>query len=384
MFKKPFTTYNFHQDLFEKHQIPDVFTSIKLPFSGKTIENYNVTNTNSSNASLQLVPDYLSCKPLVGFKTKQVFQKLGFAANLSNCNTIEAYIKNHLKSNFRYKVKKSIKRAEACLEVHYKVFYGAITKEEYNALMPRFHKMLDTRFKGLNTKNLSLQNWSHYQSITYQAINQKRASLFVMYSGGAPIAFTLNFHFKNLVYFSIPTFNLDYSKFTLGNITMYKNIEWCINNNFDWYDLGYGAFDYKVSWSNATYRFKHLLVLKSKLSLGPLYANILSCKYKLINYLISKRFNVAIRHFKNSLSSKKAETFQGYEFEIIKTIDFNTAKEINYWAPEFRSLRKPILDFLYSNIENINDIRVYQLAQTNVFAVSGKKNKIKIKTVNKQ
>lgn len=373
---------DFYRNLFELNKIPIAYDELFFEFnnvsniSNKSYTKYVLPSTQKIH-SFQLVPNYLKTEIKEGLTQKKIFQKYGYAANLMECNSIEDYIKTNFKSSFRNNVKRSIKRLEASFDINYKMFYGDIVFEEYTSLMTSFHEMLSKRFQQLNVRNISLENWEHYLKIAFDRINNKEASLFVIYKNQEPIAYSLNFHFDEIFYFAIPTFNLDFSKFTLGNVVIYKNLEWSFNNEFKMFDMGYGGFENKINWCNTTYNFEHCLLFSSKNVLGYLYAAILKHKYQLINYLLRKNINTTYRNFKNFVLRKKKLEVLDYRILPNESIA-NDSYLINFNDDRYNYLKKPIYDFLYSNNEHINNVQVFALNKEKNYIIKGTKNQIKI------
>ncbi|CAH8286182.1 acetyltransferase (GNAT) family protein [Mariniflexile fucanivorans] len=380
------TNHNFFSDVFEKHKIHTLYKSVINTYTNSNIieETYGDEEIITPNiTTFAYVPDYLETITQNHFVCHKVFLKLGYLANLKNCNSIEDYTKTHFKSSFRNNIKRSVKRVESCLSSHYKTYYGSISHNEYTVLMEAFHKMLMKRFNQRNDKNLILENWAYYLETAFDKINQKKASLFVMYNNDEPIAFALNFHAKDTFYFSIPTFNLDYYKFTLGNVVIYKNLEWCLDNGFKIFDMGYGGFENKINWCNTTYNFNHHIIYHPKNRMGHLYTLVLKNKYKLINYLLSKNVNTLVRNLKNTLKSNKqmfAASFTLLKIENSKTIKEDDLQQINYNDKEYNFLKKPLNDFLYLNIEYVNDVSVYKFNnEPQQYVFKGKKSAATLK-----
>jgi hypothetical protein len=377
---------NFYSNLFELKKAPSIYRNISSAYNTQITPQKNDYKPYSISkekiGSFQLVPNYLKTSIEADYTLKRVFQKHGHAANLNNIDSVENYLSKYCKANFRGNVRRPLKRLESCLNIHYDMFFGSITDEQYKHRMTCFYETLSKRFNSLNVKNPTLDNWKHYNNIALEAIRKKEASLFVMYNNDEPIAFSLNFHFQDVFYFAIPTFNLDYSKFTLGNVVIYKNLEWCIQNNFKVFDMGYGGFENKINWCNTTYKFEHHLVFISKNVFGHLYAFFLKYKYKLINYLLAKNINKTYRSFKNYITGQKKQGLVDYK--ILKNnnfsdLDENESMKINFNNEAFKYIKKPVYDFLYINTENINDISVYKVnKEVCTYIIKGKKNKIKI------
>ncbi|MCF8273413.1 MAG: GNAT family N-acetyltransferase [Flavobacteriaceae bacterium] len=312
-----------------------------------------------------------------------MFQKHGYAANLNHCKSIDEYMAMNFKSSFRNNVKRSVKRLETSFDITYNMFFGKITYEAYNSLMTSFHDLLSKRFQQLKLKNVTLENWTYYFNIAYQRINNKEASLFVMYKDQEPIAFSLNFHFDTVFYFAIPTFNADFSKFTLGNVVIYKNLEWCLNNGVSLFDMGYGGFENKINWCNTTYHFETHIFFKPKNLMGYAYTSILKYKYKLINYLLAKNVNVLIRNMMNMVKGEKSYqqlTYKSTEIDRPLSLEDPQITLIEDYHKIYAFLNKPLYDFLYIHHDSIKHIKIYKFKhEPDTFLITGTKNQSKIK-----
>lgn len=383
---------NFYENLFEQKNISSLLEIVSNKYSNEKKKsthlnvNHQISNTDNIY-SFKLVPDYLNIKTNEGFIEKKVFQKNGYGINLTNCKSADEYLQNYCKTNFRGNIRRSIKKIESCFNINYKMFYGNISLEDYTFLMGRFHDMLSKRFKQRNDKNLILENWEFYQTNAFNLINKNDASLFVIYNEKEPIACSLNFHHENIFYFAIPTFHIDYYKFAPGNIVVYKNIDWCIMNNYSFFDMGYGGFENKLNWCNTTYNFENLVLFKPGNILGNLYAFHLKNKYKDFNYLIDHNINTKVRKIKNIL--KNSKPYQSVNYEVLSTDsndNFKNAshvKLIENQAESHKDLNRPICDFLYKHNEHLNNISVYKFDnEPKNYVISGKANQQKIRILN--
>ena len=79
-----------------------------------------------------------------------------------------------------------------------------------------------------------MMEWDDNIKNLHALINQKKASLFVIYDGDRPISISLNRHINNSILFSeTHSYDVEYSKYGLGHVDNYMLLNWCINNNFD-------------------------------------------------------------------------------------------------------------------------------------------------------
>ncbi|MDD7885842.1 GNAT family N-acetyltransferase [Flavivirga sp. 57AJ16] len=381
---------NFHFSLFLKNTISTIYSHIDTAWNKSNIyKNSEKTNHETLDVySHSLFPSYLEPTIKNNFVCRKIFQKPGFAIHLNDCDNVNDYIKTNCSTSLKKTLKRSIKRLEGCLDISYKMYFGDISSENYQYLMETLHTMLIKRFQQRNDNNDVLNDWGFYLNNSFNLINNKKASLFVIFNNKEPIEISLNYHFDSIIYSHISSYNLDYSKYGLGNVEIYKQLEWCINNNFKVFDMGYGDFDYKRRWSNLIYDFNHNIVYHPKNVLGPLLGIIFKSKYKLINYLISKKVNVYYNNVKHFIKGNPNKiNYMPLEFKsqtIAHIIDSspNGYEQLNIDDNNFFFLRKPLFDFLYTFQEHISMVTIYKtLEDKKSFLFIGKNNTNKI-TVN--
>ena len=126
-------------------------------------------------------------------------------------------------------------------------------------------------------------------------------------------------HFENNVNHSIKTYDIDYAKFSLGNIDIYKQLEWCFENNFKMFDFMWGNLEYKERWCNQIYLYEHHLYYNKNFILGPPLAYLIVYLYKLKDFFNKK---IGIRFLGQIKSPYKKEQSQvsgiaNYSFEVI-------------------------------------------------------------------
>ena len=136
---------------------------------------------------------------------------------------------------------------------------------------------------------------------TPNLINKNKASLYVAYNGEKPIFISLNYHFDKILFGYVSSYDIDYGKFSLGQICIYKHIEWCLSNGYIMFELGWGDLEYKKWWSNNTYTFKSEVIYPKRSPLAYVLAHYYGYKTELIAYLISKKVNVRLRKLKSIL-----------------------------------------------------------------------------------
>lgn len=357
---------NFYSNLFENNSSPDYIKSIH--FLGHDITSLlNKEDSGSSLVySLCFIPSYLK----IDFSTKvvhsKVFQVDGFGIDLSNCNTADEYIKNQGSKNFRKVFFRCLNRLEKSFNISYKMYYGSIEKETYDVVMKALENMISKRFQNRGSRNKVIDNWQQHYNQTINLINQKQASLFVIYDNHIPIEVSINYHKNAIMYSAISSFDLDYSKFSLGNIEIYKQLEWCLLNDIKFFDMGYGDFEYKRRWSNQIYSFSNYVISKKQKAVVLIFATILKCKYKIVNFLLKIEIKKYAYNLINAFKKDKKEDLPDYQFELnpIEEIPNFSKEIISINAENNQFIRQPLYNYLYSNNVHINNVNVYEIAST--------------------
>lgn len=380
---------NFYSDIFEENTIPSVYKNFKLKHQNEKFSELVIKKMPAAKVyAFELIPDYIDLKIKDGFICNKSFQKFGYALELNAYNSVDDYIKNEFKTSFRKNFSRIKNKFESSFNVKYEVFYGDnITIENYGVLMKSLHTMLKKRFQERNDRNLVLENWEHYLSITFKQVHEKKASLFVTFCDEEPVAISLNYHLENLLYSAIASYDLDFSKFSLGNTIIYKLVEWSYNNNYEFIDLGYGNFNHKQVWCNKTYSFENNIVYKKSVYFGKTYSIFIKYKNLLVNYLISKKVNVLYKNIKGFFKTKnKKNLTNSLSLQVMKVNhltenDSKNLAKINFKEQNYLFLRKSINDFIYSNKTHIDNVSLYKSNIENSFYVKGLKNSIKITVI---
>ncbi|MFI1743915.1 GNAT family N-acetyltransferase [Thalassobellus sediminis] len=377
---------NFYTDLFENDKISNAIKYVSISNSNNIIykSEKNLIFENKIN-SIQLVPSYLKIHIDKKLKSKTVFQKKGYAVNLSGYEDIGQYLKANCSSSTKKNTIRSIKKLETCFSIRYKIFYGSIDFETYSFIMKSLLKMLIKRFEQRTGRNRAIENWDYYLSKCYNLILNKKASLFVIFNNNQPIKITLNFYYNCIVYSAISSYDTDFHKFSLGNIDTYKQLEWCLTNKFSIFDLGYGDFNQKKTWCNSIYSFEnHVVSTFSKQILAKVYTFFISYKYKFINYLITKNINTIFSEYKSMFTFKKKKIIKDivhYETETIlkEHINYKQLIKINFSSKEYNCLKENVYNFIYKNNEHIDNVTTYKFKNLiNCYIIEGKKSANKI------
>ena len=374
---------DFFHDIFEKEcGVPDIYQKITHTESNDVL--YEVDNDDKHNLDnlycLKYVPDYmqLSLKHSSLYRVNSIKGENGFSVNLKNHENIDDYLTSQFKSKPRSAIRKYIKRLESSFNIEYKMYFGEIEDSEYDYLMSVLRDMLNRRFEQRNGVDVFKNRWKALYDLILKLLREKKASLFVVYNNKVPIAITANYHFNDKVFFYwMPSYDIDYSIFRLGHIVIYKELEWCFKNNYSVYDMGRGALDYKRKWCNRFYNFNYQYIYKAS-SLWALMAfkkeyNKMSIKNNLKKNKTLLSVNKLRMSLKKSNTSKKAETVSGYSITKMDSLEtFDTIKTIDFSEDKYIKIRKPINDFIYTNVLHVSEIEVFEVLKNEKFIIKGK------------
>ncbi len=312
------------------------------------------------------VPSFESCEKYIPQKNIKVIkakQYPGYLIDLEKFKDINAYLQDTFSKSSRYKLKKYWKRLELCFPIEYTMHIGQIDKEHYDYLFDCFYALLIKRFenKQIYNNNLDPEEWEFYRDMAYPMILAKQASLFVIYNENVPIGITLNFVNGTTLIDAITVFDTDYSKFHLGSVTILKQIEWCLNNNFKKFDFSKGHFDYKDRWSNQVYHFNYHIIYDSSSLLYSTLAKSIYLFYKLKQYLRTLGINTLLHQYRYQFTKNtKDEDSRSYSFTPIAKDEIPDGfVQLKNPFTETNLPKSALFDFLYLNQTKSKDLEVF-------------------------
>ena len=292
----------------------------------------------------------------------KVRQYPGYLIQLNDFTDLNDYLSKTFSKSSNQKFKRYQQRLEQCFTIDYKVYHGAISKEAYERVFNSFYHLLTKRFDDKQTVNNNLfdHEWNFYHDVVYQMILEKKASLYVIYSDQKPISVRLNYYSDEIIFDAITVFDIDYSKFHLGKISIMKVLEWAFENNYKQFDFSKGYFDYKESWGNLKYDFEYHILYNKKSLVSIVTARIVYYIYKLKQYLRDQRLNEKFHKLTYALKNKKTDTVGVTEVDaetlINLDIDFKETKLENL---EWPYLKKEIYDFIFLAKEPIDNLKLF-------------------------
>lgn len=378
-------------DFLKKNQIPSLFKNVSLNntlfINRKFLTEFAEKSPLIVNVSL--FPTFLEYKLIneTFYNTKKINNTnlLGAGISIEPDQTLERYINKTLSAHSRKNINRYKNRLETSFNINYEFYYGQITDDKYDFLISTLFHMLTKRFDEKDIDSTFLLNWDAYTKNLYDLINKKAASLFVIYHNEKPINISLNYHVNHKILFcECGAFDTDYSKFGLGHIDNYVLLKWCIENKYIYLDLGNGVSDYKKKWCNNFYDFQYLIFYKK----NSIFAQVL-LKTELVKITIKNnlkkigvdQFYKNLRRFSNK---RNTETINLISYDLKALNDFELKKylqtnEVALDLSLYPFLNKPIYDFLYTNVENIDNVSAYKLSnKLNSYIIKGKNNQIEI------
>jgi len=362
----------------------------KITFKDEAIyteEKSSKSKLDSTIYNIQDVPNYLNTyihKGTPNLKKIAVQTLKGYLVEVKKFNTLEAYLKNNFGSKSRSNLRRYKNRLETCFTIHYTCYYGAIPKEEYNSLLITLKEFLIRRFEEKKESNYELQHFDEYYAVIYDLILKKEASIYVIYHNKKPISIRINMFKNHLGYYIMSCYDIDYSKFHLGSLDMLKNIEWCLFNNIETYDLLKGYEYYKKDWMTTSFNFYNHILYDSSSMLSTILAyskkiktkitykiyHILKTSHFISHYKKAKQFLYEFPHKPNAqkkITYHKVDNFN----EVIEKKQIDFENDSSYFF-----IKKQLFNLLFTSQEQYKDITIYKnLEDKNHFLVYGKRNK---------
>ncbi|MBC6997204.1 GNAT family N-acetyltransferase [Cytophaga sp. FL35] len=264
--------YRFVFDFFMKGTVPPMYKApIKNKLTNKSLP-ISINQADFKNIKLITVwdiPEYIDVPeaPLnKNISRRKIRQYKGFLIDLTGSKSVDDYLLKQLSARNRKKLRSKKKRLEADHNIEYCFFYGKMERAAYDKLFSQFAALLEKRFDEKRVHNNNLHIWHYYQELAYPLLLKKRASLFVIYDKEQPINIALHFHLEDTVFSYIQTYDIAYSDYNMGDISMLKRLELFFRLGIKTIDLSMGTTDYKIKWCNYPYHlYFHLFYRKNNL-----------------------------------------------------------------------------------------------------------------------
>lgn len=335
------------------------------------------------------IPSYFEIpefKEYGSLKLKKIFQYEGYITKVSNYSHIDEYLNSIYKSNTRSKLRRNISRLEANFDVEYVMHLGDISKEHLDFLFQEFYKLFEKRYanKQEPCSELNPKLWNYYTELAFKMINEKTASLFVIYCDKKPIGVTFSYHFGSTLIEALTVFDIDYYRYNIGHTAILKMLEWSFNNGIKIFDYTQGDFEYKKRWSSDTYQTHFHLFYDSKSIRSLVIANFIVFYFNFKRVFRDKNYNKIYHQLKyNLFGSNKPEPIiiETFNVELVNNEkpDKNRLEKLDIEDQELVSVRKAIYDFIYMNPLKAKFLELYRLHDNeNCYFAFGEKNILKI------
>ncbi len=277
--------YNFIDQLCFENKINPFYNNIltnKLTNQKITIAYNQRTSCKKRNLyTVADVPDFLNVQLLENIKNikvKKIPQYKGYLIDLTKFIDANDLFTKTLSRNSRKNFRAKKRKLGSHHEISYRFYYGEIDKGYYDYIFETCYNLMEERFHQKKIYNRNLIKWKSYHSFFYPMIVERKASIFVISDKEKPITITLNFHFSDIVFSHIQIYDINYSRYSMGDIAIFKNIEWCYQNNINLWDFSKGATDNKLRWSNHIYRFDYHLFYNRKSLISAIKVNYIAMK----------------------------------------------------------------------------------------------------------
>jgi hypothetical protein len=331
------------------------------------------------------VPSYFQVDTTaLGNKIKLLKSKQypGLLIETGKYDSLNAYLRDHFSKNSRNKNNKYKRRLEASFNISYKMFFGEISRTEYDFVFSQFKLLLEKRFedKQVTNNNLDEKEWSFYYDVAYALILEKKASLYVIYDNQKPIGITLSYFSEDTLFDAITVFDIDYFKFHLGSVTIMKLIEWCIAHNIKILDFSKGYFEYKTRWCTLSYDFEYHIYYDCKSLKSKIIANsikqIYDFKQRLREKNIHERLHKVTYKLRHKAQGKNEKVTYSFKDADLSEID-GDFRTIDFEFLENKTLKLMVFEFLYLYAENCNHIKLLKLnSRDNTYVIEGKQKAI--------
>lgn len=370
---KPVFTFNFITGLsFFKLSFLPVFLNTGRNLTkgiSYSLNAQKIINFKKSVILIYDVPAYFDLD-ITDFPENVIFHKIkqypGYLVELHKYNDLNDYFQKTFSKKTNDKLKRYQNRLELCFDINYKMFYGDISKGDYDFIFDCFKKLLEKRFtdKQTTNNNLNSEEWVFYHDVAFPMILEKKASLFVVYENSNPIAITLNYFSENTLFHAITTFDIDYSKFHLGKIAMANLFSWCFEQKIKFFDFSKGHFDYKTHWMTKKYDFEYHLYIDQTSLRSKLIGFAIKNYFELKQYLRKKELNKKLHELTYRFKKHDHETKTSSSFvisDLNKEYKDFELMEIDLLNKESIALKSVVNEFLFLNNESLSNLKIIKV-----------------------
>lgn len=358
---------NIFQALYEREGLPPGLPEPMV--NGRPLHtdgNLGGPHGNGDSYSLRLMPDYVQFANIPNqYCLKKIPQfNWGHSIDLTGFPSVDAYMESQFKSKTRSIIKRYIKRLEICFPISYRYYFGEMEHGEYTRIFESLEQMILHRFEQREETHKEMWRWKALKDSTYDLILSKKASFFVIFDGNIPIEISLNYHLEGILFSSISSFDINYNKFGLGHVEIYKQLEWCLQNGYSRFEMGVGGMDYKRRWSNHIYQFDHCILIPKKNPLSMIMGTLEYGRISVKEYLKSKKINDLKDTLLLKFNFKKGHN-EAEEMSFSHSLLGHPPKNMELYPCPFsgplpNGLKKALYDLLYLQEVSRNKVELFK------------------------
>lgn len=224
-------------------------------------------------------------------KLKTVNQYNGALTNIDEFYTFDDFLLSKFKSKNRYNLKKKKKQLESNFNISYSVYDNTISEEMYVFLSEHLNRLIAKRFNSKKTNNRVLNEWNYYKELMLPMLKEKKAVILTVNNDNIPIGMTYNFLSDDTLFYSITTFDIEYTNFNIGHTTIMEILKWCFDNKIKIIDFSKGEAEYKSRWLTDIYFFQNHILYDSNSLISSIIAEFIYHYFKLKQYLRDMNVN---------------------------------------------------------------------------------------------
>lgn len=331
--------------------------------------------------SIRNIPGYCKpvCKEDLGLSVKNYPSLQGFSICLDTYSSADGYMTASFNRKAKGNILRCLRRLEKCFDISYDCYHGAIEEDRCNSLLEQLHEMIVARFRERQESSATLDHWEQIKSTLYPWILSKKASLYVISQAGIPICISISYHYGSTLFYYVTSYDIDYSKFSLGNLMIYKQLEWCFKvGGYRYLEMGWGYMDYKRRWCNTTHNFQHYIIYPGGSFKGRIHSLIKGNRTAFVTYLQDKPIYKLYHRLKAARKKKAAggsvsvDTYHLVDLDISAAPGDLTPVSVS-GSPDI-PMKQLYNDFLYLTEEYYMDVCFLEDKSSGTLYLKGKRH----------
>ena len=309
-------------DLFMEGSLPDFFSDkiTNIPSGREFLITRHVALSEKEDINWVVgdIPAYMGVhlsESAGNWEIKRIPQYLGYGIDLTPYEDFTSFITDQLSKKSLRNLHSKMRKLEASGRVTYTFYYGGMDKQAYVDILSSFYDMLKTRFEEIRMYNRNLIHWPYFYNSVYKKILNKKAYLFVIEKNGIPIAISLDYINGKTIFGLIQSFDSSFARYNLGDIAMFKKLEWCFLKDYSFFDLSKGDSFFKRKWANYPYLMEYMIFYSGKGIKSRALAGITKYKLKLRQYLRDKGVLGKWFQFDKFFYKKQMKRLDGFDWK---------------------------------------------------------------------